>query len=136
MKHRGRKSAAELAVITPVVELVERPKSPHELNDEETEVWAQVIEAFPSDWFSPANTPLLAQYCRHIVQAKRVAELIERALSDPDVETVYYDRLLKMQQRESNIIQILATKMRISQQGTTNHRGNHKAQRRKLWEKF
>jgi hypothetical protein len=45
-----------------------------------------------------------------------------------------YDRLLHMQDRESRAIAMLATKMRISQQSTTNHRGNSKKSPRKPWE--
>jgi hypothetical protein len=44
-----------------------------------------------------------------------------------------FDRLQKMQERESRAIASLATKMRVSQQSTTNHRGN-KIEGRKPWE--
>ena len=79
--------------------------------------------------------PLLTQYCREVVQARRVAELIERATSDPELSIKDYDRLLKMQARQSATIRSLATTMRISQQATTNHRGNKKiTSARKPWE--
>ncbi len=47
-----------------------------------------------------------------------------------------YDKILHMQDRESRAIAMLATKMRISQQATTNHRGNKKAisGRTQLWD--
>jgi hypothetical protein len=69
-----------------------------------------------------------------VVSAKRVDELIERAAKDMDL--AMYDKLLQMQERESRAISTLATKMRISQQATTNHRGNkiRPAAARKLWE--
>lgn len=136
MNKRGRKSADELAVIAvSPVETVERQSAPHGLTDEETEVWFAVTQCEAADWFSPSTVPLLAQYCKHVIAARRVAELIERATSDPDLNVVDYDRLLKMQERESRCIASLATKMRISQQATTNHRGNHKPKAsRKPWE--
>lgn len=135
MNKRGRKSAASLEIAARPVEVVQRQRPPHDLNDEEVEVWASVVEAEPADWFSPSTVPLLAQYCRHVIQARRIAELIERATSDPGLSVKDYDRLLKIQQRESAIIRSLATTMRISQQATTNHRGNKKpTASKKPWE--
>jgi hypothetical protein len=136
MKQRGRPSAQALDILSStakVLDRVERQKPPHDLTDEEVEVWAAVVSTEPSEWFNASTVPLLAQYCRHVVQAKRVAELIERATGDIDPETKCatltvgdYDRLLRMQERESRAIATLAVKMRIAQQSTTNHRGNKK----------
>lgn len=124
---RGRKSAAALEMVRPAaIELIERPRCPHDLNDEEAEVWASVVDRMPADWFPAETHPLLIQYCRSVIQARRVAELIEQATSDPDLSVSAYDRLLKMQARCSASIAMLATKMRVSQQATTNHRGNKK----------
>lgn len=136
MHKRGRKSADELAIVTVApVETVERQRPPHDLTDEEVEVWFAVTQCEAADWFSPSTAPLLAQYCKHVIAARRVAELIERATSDPGLDVKDYDRLLKMQERESRCIASLATKMRISQQATTNHRGNHKPKvSKKPWE--
>lgn len=106
------------------VQVVERLRPTHDLTDEEVEVWVGVVGAEPADWFSPTNAPLLGQYCRHVVQARRVAELLEKATGDKDLSVEDYDRLLKMQDRESRAIASLATKMRLAQQSTTNHRGN------------
>jgi len=132
---RGRVSAAALEIVPKVFDRVERLRPPAELTDEETEVWAGVVNTQPADWLSPGAAPLLAQYCRHVVQAKRVAALIEQATSAPDLGVKDYERLLRMQQRESVIVALLATKMRLSQQSTTNHRGNKRPTvTRKPWE--
>nr|CAD6417822.1 hypothetical protein REQ54_01755 [Rhizobium sp. Q54] len=136
MGTRGPRSAASLEITAKTLETVERQKAPHELTDEETEVWFHVVNSWPADWFTPATVPLLAQYCRHVIQARRIAELIERATGDPELSVSDYDRLLKIQERESRAIASLATKMRISQQATTNHRGNQKnPTTRKPWER-
>lgn len=136
MGKRGRPSSASLAIAVRPVEIVERQRAPHDLTDEETEVWAAVVNTEAADWFNPSTVPLLTQYCRHVVQARRIAELIERATGEADQLSIGdYDRLLKLQERESRAIASLATKMRISQQATTNHRGNKKpTQARKPWE--
>lgn len=143
MQKRGRKSSASLEIATASrIETVERPKCPHDLTDEESEVWFSVVNRLPADWFPAETFPILIQYCRSVVQARRVAELIERATSDLDPDTkeptltvAGYDRLLKMQVRQSASIAMLATKMRLSQQSTTNHRGNKKqVSPKKPWE--
>lgn len=121
---RGRPSAASLVAMAQTLEAMPRQVAPSELTDEEVQVWHSVVSVYPADWFDAATVPLLAQYCRHAVQAKRLAELIERATSDKELTIQDYDRLLKMQQRESAVLCSLATKMRISQQSTKNHRGN------------
>src|SRR5262245_55364332 len=133
---RGRKSGEQLTVLPKQpLEAVERQRAPHDLTDEETEIWAAVINSQPADWFSPANIPLLSQYCRHVIQAKRIAELVEKATADPNLSIQDYDRLLKMAEPETRAIAALASRMRICQQALTNHRGHKKAQvARKLWE--
>lgn len=124
MAKRGRKSAAELQVFSPNLAVIERLKAPHDLSDEETEVWHAVAGAKSADWFDAATAPLLAQYCRHTVHARRIAEMIEKYVDQEGFTLKAYNAMLVMQQRESAAMASLATKMRISQQSTTNHRGN------------
>jgi hypothetical protein len=127
MGERGRPSAASLAVVRAgPVETVERLRPPHDLLDEEVEIWAAVVAQEAADRFSPSTGPLLAQYCRHVVGARRVAELLERATADPNLSIEDYDKLLRMQARESQAIATLATKMCIAQRATVNWRGNKK----------
>lgn len=137
MLQRGRKSSVALEIRNPaaVLERVERPRAPHDLTDEETEVWAAIVDAEPAEWFTQATLPLLSQYCRHAMHARRISELLEKATSDPQLAVKDYERLLKMQARESSTMKVLATSMRLSQQSTTNHRGNKTPQAsRKPWE--
>lgn len=134
---RGRRSLASLTTvaITDKIQVMTRLKPSHDLTDEEVEVWSAVTASESADWFNTGNAPLLSQYCRHVVRARHVGEMIERATSSHELEIADYDRLLKMQDRESRAISSLATKMRISQQATTNHRGNKRpTQARKPWE--
>jgi hypothetical protein len=127
---RGRKSAASLMIadLANTIERMPRQKPPHDLNDEEVEVWHAVVMSMPADWFDSGTVPLLSQYCRHVVQARHIAGLIENATGAKRLVVKEYNQLLKMQQRESSIICSLATKMRITQQSITNHRGNKKTQ--------
>ena len=140
MAKRGRKSAAQLMVVSSrpdpsVVERVERPRPPARLNDAERDIWLAVVNDLPADWFGAASLPVLAQYCAHVVEAQRLGVLIERAVVDPDLRIADYDRLLRMRERESRAMASLATKMRITNQSTRNHRGNRvSGGARKPWE--
>jgi hypothetical protein len=132
--NRGRPSAASILSEAKLIEATERPRPPHDLNDEEVEVWVKVAGAQVPDWFNDANLPLLAQYCRHSVHARRIGELIEKASGDPDLAVRDYNRLLIMQSRETRTMMLLATKMRIAQQSVKNQRGNKKNVSAKPWE--
>lgn len=119
MKKRGRKSAAETAVVvTAPVETVARPDAPYDLTDEQSAEWWAVVNRMPADWFPRETHGMLTQYCRHVVASRRVAQLIANAEKSKKIDIEEYDRLLKMQEREGRAISSLATRMRISQQAT------------------
>lgn len=130
MKQRGRKSAAELEVAPPV-ELVARPDAPYDLSDEESAEWWGVVNARPADYFPKETHGMLADYCRHVVRSRRVADMIRalerevKAEADGDSAAEAaailnackaMDRLYKMAERESRAVSALATRMRLSQQ--------------------
>lgn len=119
MGSRGRKSAAsmEIAAVS-TVEAVMRPDAPYDLTDEQSAEWWAVVNRMPADWFPRETHGMLAQYCRHVVAARRVAQLIANAEKQKALDVEEYDRLLKMQEREGRAISSLATRMRISQQAT------------------
>jgi hypothetical protein len=144
---RGRRSSASLTVVPALVGAVPRQRAPSELSKEQAGIWNAVVAAEPADWFSGSTRPLLVQFCRHIIAARRVAEMVATLEADIATKSAEQserlavmlsaakalDRLLKMQERESRAIASLATKMRITQQATTNHRGN-KIEAKKPWE--
>ena len=47
-----------------------------ELSDEEGEEWCEIVDRLPADWFARETHALLVQYCRHVVAARRVSQLI------------------------------------------------------------
>lgn len=135
MGTRGPRSSASLSVISSSgVEVVERLRPPPELNEEQAFEWMAVVNRLPADWFGRETQGLLAQYCRHVVAARRVASLIAQAEADEECSIKDYDRLLKMQEREGRAISSLATKMRISQQSTYDKSKKKPGQARKPWE--
>ena len=116
-KQRGRKSAASLSVVPPgEVVQIPRPKPPADLTALQADVWRAVVGALPADWFPVESRALLAQYCRHVVAARRASQLIEQAENEGDaLDADAWDRLLKIQERQTKAINDLSRAMRLSQ---------------------
>lgn len=135
MKQRGRVSAASLEVPASLA-IVQRPDAPYDLTDEQVDVWRRVTTAMPADWFTSETFDLLTVYCRHVVAARRIAQLIAQLEGSDEFEAVEYDRLLKMQERESRAMSSLATRMRLTQQTNFNKEKSRKgcASAKKPWE--
>src|SRR5215471_19084035 len=81
-RQRGRKGAAALATAAAFGLTMPRIPPPVELSGEECEIFHMITEGMPADWFGSASLPLLMQLCRHSIQARRVAELVEKAAGD------------------------------------------------------
>ena len=119
MGERGRKSAASLSVISGSgIETIRRPDPPTELTDEQADEWRAVVTRLPADWFPRETHGMLAAYCRHVVTARRVAQIVQQIESAKEFDINAYDQALKMQEREGRAVSSLATRMRISQQAT------------------
>jgi len=118
MGTRGRVSAAALSVISGGVVTVRRPDPPRELTEEQAHEWRAVVNRLPADWFQRETHGMLAQFCRHVVAARRIAQLISAHEQAEPFDVSEYDRLLKMQEREGRALSSLATRMRISQHAT------------------
>jgi uncharacterized SAM-dependent methyltransferase len=118
MGSRGRKSSQSLAVaaITSPIEVIQRPDAPYDLTDEQTDEWRAVVASLPADWFQRGNHALLSQYCREIVAARRVAQLIEQCVSGKEIDRKELLELLKQQESSSRTIAALLRSMRLTQQ--------------------
>src|SRR5580765_3052081 len=136
MGTRGRQSSAQLSVIPrSAIEAVRRPDVPDELDREEAVVWRDVVNRMPAEWFPTETHPLLVQYCRHTITARRVAEMV-KGYASGEHEVREYLALLRAQEMESRAISSLATRMRLSQQ-TVHDRKKQKGpsyRASKLWE--
>ena len=119
MAKRGRVPAASLAVASiQTIETVERPDAPYDLTDEQADEWWAVVNRMPADWFPRETHGMLAQYCRHVVRARRLAQLLNKLETSEDVDVKEYRDLLRSEEEQSRAISSLATRMRISQQAT------------------
>lgn len=120
MAQRGRKSADALLVRSvSQIGLTDRLLAPAHISDAERAVWMEVVNDQPANAFTPTHIPLLELYCRHIVQARILADEVsnfDRAWLADDDGLKRYDRLLSMAEREGRAASSLATRLRITRQ--------------------
>lgn len=113
---RGRKSAAKLAVVSPLPG--ERYEPPADLTPEQAKVWREVVATKPQDWFTADSWPLLCAYCRSTVTVNLLCaqiDSIERGSIDDPKLLAAYAKLLTMRNGEVKSLILLATAMRITQ---------------------
>ncbi len=110
MGSRGRKSTADLAIAdsTTVTEYQQPSAS---LTPEQRSEWNRVIGDCPADHFSESHIPMLEGYCRHTVALRHVGELIRQSEAGDEIDVIHYDRLLKMQERETRCLASLAVRL-------------------------
>lgn len=116
------------------VETIQRPDAPYDLTDEQTDEWWSIVNRMPADWFPRETHGMLSQYCRHIVSARRVAQLIDHALKSKNFSVDDYNQLLIMQEREGRALSSLATRMRLTQQTTYKKSKQKPIMGKKPWE--
>ena len=123
---RGRKSAAELATRVVPLSAQTRLSAPYDLwRDEEVEVWTGIVNSMPASHFGPETVPLLIQYCRHVVNARRLAQLIRQEETGKGrIDLAAYGQLLAFHERESRAINALSRSMRLSQISRATHKGS------------
>ncbi len=130
MGARGRKSAASLSVVGGVSD-IRRPAAPAELSKEQSAEWRAIVSALPADRFPREVHGLLTGYCRHIVALRHIGQLIDTVEGEEDLDVSEYDRLLRMQERESRCIASLAVRLGLAQTTSKEKRGKIT---RKPWE--
>ena len=135
MGARGKQSAAALTTVkSGVVSSIKRSVPANDLTDEQAFEWRAIVSRMPADWFPRETHGLLAQYCRHVVASRRVAQLITSLEAGDEISIMEYDQLLKMQEREGRAMSSLATRMRISQQAQYNHKKDPGTSKIPPWE--
>lgn len=142
MAQRGRKSIASTEVLAfAPVGAAQRLEAPAHISDAERALWVELVNDQPASAFTPTHGPLLEQYCRHVVQARVLADEIlnfDRAWLADDAGLRRYDRLLAMAEREGRAASSLATRLRITRQAidqqTVARSLVNKPKSRKPWE--
>ncbi len=131
MAQRGRKSKADLAIVNET-SAVERPIPPVDLSVEQKNEWLTLVNSHAADYFGPETLPLLESYCRHRVTMRHVGQLIRSAEDAEEFDVVHYDRLLKMQERESRCLASLAVRLGFAK--TTAYSPKSKSTVKKPWD--
>lgn len=133
MGARGPKSTADLTVVSSSgIVAVSRPKPPAELTQEQSQEWLSVVNSHPADKFGRDVQPLLSAYCRHAVAARHIAQLITSTEGGAELDIQEYDRLLKMQERETRCLASVAVRLGIAL--TTTHERKKTGTRKAPWE--
>ena len=116
MKHRGRKSGAELGTLTQIA--IRRPAPPGDLTEFEASLWRTITETKPSDWFRPDSHELLSAYCRHASTHRLLDGQVEAFkpewLTTADGLTAF-GKILQLRNGETRVMLALAKSMRITQ---------------------
>ena len=105
-----------------LVNLGGRPKPDKSLTKRQAEIWIDVTNSLPSDWFRPEHHAMLAAYCKHVSTYEELSEQIERASAEDwvcdDEKLEVYRKLLAMRDKECARLVQLATKMRLTHQSS------------------
>jgi hypothetical protein len=100
MVQRGRKSALSLLETAMTDVVVPRPQPLAELSDEEALEWIEMVNVVPADYFNRPAQTVLGQYCRHVVAARHLAQLIRQSKKFD----AQYRQLLREQRAETQAI--------------------------------
>jgi hypothetical protein len=113
MAQRGRKSQLSLLEAA-VTDVVPRPQPPAELTAEQSAEWIVICNSVPADYFSQPTHATLVQYCRHVVVARHLAELIQRCGKSKKIDTRQYRFLIREQRAETQAIYACLRSMRLT----------------------
>lgn len=130
MRSRGRKSAAELAVVIPA-EFGKRPEPPDYLTERQAEIWRETTASEPTDFFATAALRgLLADYCCHREAAENVSKLINEFKPEwlKNGEAVKrYQALCRIRESETHAAMSMARSLRLTNQSRYMPRGAARA---------
>lgn len=96
MAKTGKTSAAALSVINNVVP-INKIQPPENLDVEHLVEWLAIVDSKPPDFFGKEHAPLLEALCRHIVNAKKLAKLLDEFSVSSILEDDGLRRLEKLQ---------------------------------------
>ncbi len=138
MAKRGRKSSAELSVVSIGID-TRRPAPPGNLTKPQADIWRAIVADLPGGWITGAQEFLLAAYCRHADAGNWLSKQIDGHGVEP-ADIPRLSRLLGMRIRETGAMMSLATKMRLTQQARMHPRTAGRATSdasagRRLWQR-
>jgi phage terminase small subunit len=121
MHTRGRLSAeGQVAARNVLIMPTSRPEPPKGLTSQQAKHWREIVARMPANWFLTEALPILEAYCVQITRQRHLAAKInklEQAGADEDKE---YAGLARRETAGVRALAILATKLRLTPQSTTN----------------
>jgi len=109
----ARQSVAALS-IAPRLKAGTPPPPPDDLVPTEQELWSEIVDSKPADWFGPDSAPILKEYVRAAVACDLLASRVRGAMDADDAGVVKF--MLDLRDKESRRAASLATKLRLTQQ--------------------
>jgi hypothetical protein len=135
MRQPGRKSAAQLAVISPRgLETIRRPEPPQSLNDEEAMEWRKVVGGMAADHFPAETHAMLEARCRHVIESRQLAQMLEAEKKSNDYDWKTHRELIYAQTKLSQTIAMLDTKLRLAQITIYDRRTQPKSAKATPWQ--
>ena len=131
MGSRGRKSKTDLAIVSDTA-VIERPAPPPSLTDEQTFEWLTITNGLAADELTVPQLPMLEQYVKHRVESRHIGQMIAEATDGEEFDLGQYDKLLKMQERETRALASLAVRLGFAK--TTKANSGSGNVTRKPWE--
>lgn len=106
----AKPSTESLSIATVSVPM--RAKPPSDLTKRQAELWTEVQNTKPADWFEADSYPLLKAYVVSIeLHEKLTAEINQMDVTDSEITP-----LVKLQDLQARTMSTLAVKMRLTQQ--------------------
>jgi hypothetical protein len=97
-----------------------RPEPLDSLDADEAKIWRYIVSKMPPDWFPPETHILLRLYCQHVSGLKFLDKVIAEARKANNL--VEWRKLIGTRRLECKAIAMLATKMRLAQQSSYDHK--------------
>jgi hypothetical protein len=111
----AKKSNAGLSIVPPI-KLDSRAAPPKSYTVRQKELWKQIVNSKPVDWFNAANLPLLGGYINSITSYESLSRRVDQLEAGEHMDLVDENRLYFMQERQARLMQSFATKLRLTQQ--------------------
>ena len=118
MAKTGKTSAAALAVVHNVAP-IQKIEPPETLDAEHLAEWLTIVNAKPTNFFGKEHAAMLEALCRHIVNAKKIARLLDALVIHPgmtDQELRQLERLQKLHHTQTSAQDRLMRSMRLTHQ--------------------
>lgn len=108
----SKPSSASLSVVP--VQPLARVSAPDGLSKEEAQLWRQVVDSKPADWFGEDSAPLLMEYVRAKVSCDVLHAQVQAALAGGEAKEI--KDAMQLRDMESRRLLSIGTKLRLTQQ--------------------